>query len=70
MRYIKYIMANSNLSVELPYTESNEEMARREAENGEYIVEDDGLPEPVAPETDAPTWDELAAALQEGVDAV
>lgn len=27
-------------------------------------------PEPIAPATDAPTWDELAAALQEGVDAV
>lgn len=27
-------------------------------------------PAPTAPMTDAPTWDELAAALQEGVDAV
>lgn len=27
-------------------------------------------PEPIAPATDAPTWDELAAALQEGVNAV
>lgn len=54
----------------LPYSAEAEEIAKQEAYNGEYHIKDDGEPEPIAPATDAPTWDELAAALQEGVDAV
>lgn len=29
-----------------PYSEANEEIAKREAYNGEYIIEDDGQPDP------------------------
>lgn len=43
--------------VTLGWTESNEQLAQREAYNGEYTVEDDGEPEPVTP----PSNDELAA---------
>lgn len=39
------------------YTPKNEEIAKREAYNGEYTIEDDGKPEPVIPPTNA----ELAA---------
>ena len=30
----------------MPYSEANEEIARREAYNGEYTIEDDGQPDP------------------------
>lgn len=39
------------------WSEANEEIAKREAWNGEYTIEDDGEPEPVIPPTNA----ELAA---------
>ena len=32
--------------VSLGWSESNEEIAKREAYNGEYTIEDDGQPEP------------------------
>ena len=32
--------------VSLGWNESNEELAKREAYNGEYTIEDDGQPEP------------------------
>ena len=32
--------------VTLGWSESNEELAKREAYNGEYAIEDDGQPEP------------------------
>ena len=44
-------------AVTLGWNESNEELAKREAYNGEYTIEDDGKPEPVIP----PTNEELAA---------
>lgn len=53
----------------VPDNENGRALAEKEA-YGEITPYDDGLPEPVAPENTAPTWDELAAALQEGVDAV
>jgi len=34
--------------VTMPWSESNEEIAKKEAHNGEYAIEDDGQPEPVA----------------------
>ena len=43
--------------VTLGWTESNEQLAQREAYNGVYTIEDDGEPEPVTP----PTNEELAA---------
>lgn len=35
----------------MPYTEANEQIAKREAYNGEYTIEDDGQPEPVVEPT-------------------
>ena len=43
----------------IPYSIENEEIAKSEAYNGEYTIEDDGKPEPVIPPTNA----ELAASL-------
>ena len=34
-----------------PYSEANEQIAKAEAYNGEYTIEDDGKPEPVIPPT-------------------
>lgn len=50
--------------------EANLEIAKKEAYNGEYTVEDDGQSDPEAPETNNVTWDELDAAYREGVDSV
>lgn len=44
-------------SATLGWSEGNEEIAKREAYNGEYEIIDDGEPEPVTP----PSNDELAA---------
>lgn len=44
-------------SVALGWSEANETIAKAEAYNGEYTIEDDGEPEPTIP----PTNDELAA---------
>lgn len=46
-------------AVALGWSEGNEKIAKAEAHNGEYTIEDDGEPEPVAP----PTNDELAADI-------
>lgn len=43
--------------VTLGWSAANEEIAKAEAYNGEYTIEDDGEPEPVTP----PSNDELAA---------
>lgn len=65
MRYWKYKIVNrANIGTEenplwheaffekrLPYTEANEEIAKKEAYNGEYEIYDDGKPEPEAPAT-------------------
>ena len=45
--------------VEMGWNETNEEIAKREAYNGEYTIEDDGQPEPVA----EPTADEILNAM-------
>ena len=45
--------------VSLGWSEANEEIAKAEAYNGEYTVEDDGKPEPVI----SPTNAELASSL-------
>lgn len=37
--------------VEMGWNEPNEEIAKREAYNGEYTIEDDGQPEPEPVET-------------------
>ena len=46
--------------VERPYSEAYEEIAKDEAYNGEYTIEDDGQPEPEQPIT---TDDVLNALL-------
>lgn len=38
--------------VEMGWNEANEEIAKREAYNGEYTIEDDGVPEPEATEAE------------------
>lgn len=38
--------------VSLGWSEANEELAKREAYNGEYIIEDDGKPEPAPTQLD------------------
>lgn len=44
----------------LPYSETNEEIAKAEAYNGEYTIDDDGESEPIPAET---TDDVLNALL-------
>lgn len=39
------------VTASMPYSEANEEIAKREAYNGEYTIEDDGQPEPEAQPT-------------------
>lgn len=46
--------------VETPWSEENGEIAKKEAHNGEYTIEDDGQPEL---ETEASTDDVLNAML-------
>ena len=42
-----------------PWNEANEEIAKAEAYKGEYTIEDDGRPEPVA----EPSTDEIINAM-------
>lgn len=63
MKRIKYTFAGS--SVEMDYSEANEEIAKREAYNGEYTVEDDGEPEPEAEAT--PSQEDRLMALEAGL---
>lgn len=62
MKLIKYIF--NSYPVEMPWSEANEEIAKAEADNGEYTIEDNGQPEP-APAGDS-VWDELDGAYQAG----
>ena len=45
------------------WNETNEEIAKKEAYNGEYTVEDDGQPEPEVQPTEAERIAELEEAL-------
>ena len=45
------------------WNEANEEIAKREAYNGEYTIEDDGQPEPEAQPSEAERIAELEEAL-------
>lgn len=58
MKIIKYLF-NGN-PVEMGWNETNEETAKREADNGAYTIEDDGQPAPEVTET---TDDVLNALL-------
>ena len=46
-------------AVEMDWSEANEEIAKKEAHNGEYTIEDDGKPEPAA----EPSADDVLNAL-------
>ena len=47
----------------MTWSEANEEIAKREAYNGEYTIEDDGQPEPEAKQTPEERIAELEEAL-------
>ena len=59
------VMQNILTTLALSYCDYNEEIAKREAYNGEYTVEDDGQPEPVAVPTAAERLEALEAAMLE-----
>lgn len=76
MKWIQYLFntpgedGSDNLfSKALPYSEEALRIAEEEAYNGEYAIEDDGIEEPEIPAEDD-LWAELAAAIEEGVNAV
>lgn len=56
MKVIKYKF--HGLNKEMGWNEINEETAKKEADNGEYVIEDDGQPEP-----DTTTTDDVLNAL-------
>lgn len=58
MKIIKYLF--NGTPVEMGWNETNEEIAKKEADNGKYTVDDDGQPEPEPVET---TDDVLNALL-------
>jgi hypothetical protein len=49
--------------VTMGWNEANEEIAKHEAHNGEYTIEDDGQPEPESVKTDSERIKELEEAL-------
>ena len=78
MIYYKFLSAEINHGTEeepnieqiildkaLPYSEANEAIAKREAHNGEYSIEDDGI-DPAEELTEA----ERIAALEEALDMI
>lgn len=50
--------------VTMGWNEANEEIAKKEAHNGDYTIEDDGQPEPEAQSTPEQRIAELEAALE------
>ena len=68
MKIIKYNLSRKTedaeilAAVELLWNEANEEIAKAEAYNGEYIIEDNGLPEP------EPTPEDRIAELEEALE--
>lgn len=78
MKYLKYYIVNrANVSTEenpeyedilleksMPYSEANEEIAKREAWGGEYTVEDDGFGEPEAKPSPEERISDLESALE------
>lgn len=57
------VMEQIFINKSISWSETNEEIAKREAYNGEYTIEDDGQPETVAEPTDAERIAELEEAL-------
>ena len=62
------------LEKSMGWNPQNEEIARREAYNGEYEIFDDGQPDPPESEiggsTESATYDELARVYEEGVNSL
>lgn len=56
-KVIKYTL--KGMAVEMGWNEINEETAKKEADNGEYTIEDNGMPEPVT----EPTTEEILNAM-------
>ena len=52
------------LNVSMVWNEANEEIAKKEAYNGDYTIEDDGQPEPEA----QPTPEQRIAELEEALE--
>ena len=67
MKKIRYnlVCGERLFPVSLPWSEENEVLAKTEAHNGEYTVEDDGTTEPETVQT----TDERIAALEEELKA-
>ena len=55
MKILKYFLNGS--PVEMGWNEENEELAKGEADNGEYTIEDDGIEE-----ISEPTWQDKIEA--------
>ena len=53
--------------VTMNWNEANEEIAKKEAYNGEYTLEDDGQPEPVTEESRITELEEALDLLLSGV---
>ena len=66
MKVITYERVTEGITVrvEMPWSEENEGIAKREAYNGEYSVEDDGQPEAEA----EPTQEDRIAELEEAME--
>lgn len=56
MKIIEYKLPSGN-SVKLNWTPENEKIAKQEAHNGDYVIVDDGQPEP------EPTADDIVNAF-------
>ena len=72
MKYIRYNLCSKVNTEEIIYpvkmvwSEANEEIAKKEAHNGEYTIEDDGQSEPEA----QPSTEERLAELEEALDMI
>ncbi len=70
MKIIKYKLLSAEIDNEqifleksMGWNEVNEEIAKQEAYNGEYTIEEDGQPEPEAQPTESERIAELEEAL-------
>lgn len=61
---IEQILLDKSIRCATADLEANEEIAKREAYNGEYTIEDDGQPEPEAQQTPEERIAELEEALE------
>ena len=61
MKILKYLFNGNH--VEMGWNEINEEIAKQEADNGEYTIVDDGIPEAPKEATQAERIAELEEAL-------